>query len=236
MNGAGSSEDGSTPLYTISKARIEKEGLKDELERMQPFIWRDLCSESDSDNFLHWLRSFGPGGYSTEFEVFLSRWIEDERRHAASFLKLYSELYSVPYDLINQMLAQRIVNFDPIASFLEDEFSVCVLIAYDEIATVMSYQQDVAFYDLLDKRTHGKLIRNVIKDEGQHFSSILDVIERCHSDRLGEIPSKLGRLLQWDIAKPEYQNTFVMDHSTFYFTPEILARCVHHVLKYFDVA
>jgi len=219
-----SSEGGSTPLYGLPLSRIEKDGLRGELERMEPFIWRDLCSESDSYNFLNWLRASGPGGYSPEFEVFLSQWIKDEQSHAASFVKLYSELYHVPYDVIAQKLAERPVNFSQIAPFLEDEFSICVLIAYDEIATVVSYQLDVAFYDLLDKKIHGKLIRSIIKDEGRHFSSILEVIEKCHSERLGEIYSKLQKLLQWDIAKPEYQSTSVMDHSTFYFTPEILAR------------
>jgi hypothetical protein len=109
------------------------------------------------------------------------------------------------------------------------------LIAYDEIATVISYQQDVAFYDLLDRKIHGRLIRSVIRDEGRHFSDILGIIEKRYSERLGEMASKLDRLLQWDMEKPEYRGTFVMDHSTFYFTPEILARCVQNVLRYFDL-
>jgi len=208
--------------------------LHERLEKMRPYIWADLCAESDSLKFLQWVRfSSNSKIYSPELEEFLESWIQDEQRHAKNFEALYSHLYGISIDQIRKILAARVSDFNTLAPFLEDEFSICVIIAYDEIATVKSYQQDIAFYDFLDKEVCGKFIRTVIKDEGKHFSNILKVIAKCHRDRLTELPSKLHQLMELDLSRREYRGTFVMDHAAFYFTPEVLSQCVTHILQYF---
>lgn len=136
-------------------------------------------------------------------------WDRDERRHHDGFRLALTALF----DDIEPELARcagRRADFEPLAEFFEDEFTLMLLGAYDELCTVRGYRKNLPLYDTLGP-AFGRYVRHVIADEAWHYSLFLDVLRREHAHRRADAPAWLTRLRAAE-AIP-YSATFVFDHD-----------------------
>ncbi|OGT36654.1 MAG: hypothetical protein A3F11_11570 [Gammaproteobacteria bacterium RIFCSPHIGHO2_12_FULL_37_14] len=203
--------------------------MKNELKE---FFWYDLCAEYDAIHLyreLHASRSH----YSEDFLNFLEMWYADEQNHAAGFYELYKLLYDVNDEFIKQELQARTADFSEMREFLEDEFKLCVLFAYDEFASVMTYKKDLFYHEfgLLEFVTW---IRNVLSDEALHFGNLVRLIRFKYLHRLHETREILLKIAEIEQQRKPYQATFLFDHECphFLLTQEELAgRCINTVLQ-----
>src|SRR5208282_4105110 len=108
--------------------------------------------------------------------------------------------------------ATRTQTFSNIAEWLSDEFSVCVLLAYDENVTAQAYRLDFPIYRSFGNPGLLKWIRLVALDEVHHFSNLVALIRRSHRHRLNEVAPMLDRLVERDLSGEDYSATFVLDH------------------------
>ncbi len=204
------------------------------LEETHNIIWGDLSSEYDAEHFYHFLRHCGLR-FTPEFEAFQKTWRRDEFNHYLGFRQIYSTLYQKSPDAIDQEMAVRQPNFVPIQEFLRDEFSICVLIAYDELATTRTYAQDIALYTSFGSTKFANWIKFVAKDEGLHYQNALKVIAQCHPHRLPELRQLVNRLVEFNLEDNHaYWSTFVLNHEqSNYFTPSFLSECGDMLCKRF---
>jgi hypothetical protein len=135
------------------------------LEQSRDIIWSDLSSEYDAEHFSDFLSQSGLP-FTPEFEAFKTGWRRDELNHYLGFRQIYSILYDKSPNSIDQAMAAHQPNFAPIQEFLEDEFRICVLIAYDELATTRTYAQDIALYKSFGSMPLANWIKFVTKDRG----------------------------------------------------------------------
>ena len=204
------------------------------LEQFRGVIWGDLCAEHDAENFCCLLEKRG-GAHSPEFLAFERAWRCDEFNHYLGFRSLYFMMYGVSEATVTQNLKDREVNFEPLKNFLKDEFLITLTIAYDELATTRAYAVDHEMYRSFGNRAFETWIKNVTKDEGIHFYNCLEVLKRCHSERINEIPDIVEELIKWDLQRNTYKGTFIFDHGGEQFTPEFLERCGDILLSNFKL-
>jgi hypothetical protein len=204
------------------------------LEQSRDIIWGDLSSEYDAKHFSDFLSQSGLQ-FTPEFEAFKTLWRRDELNHYLGFRQIYSVLYEKRTDSIDQAMAAHQPNFVPIQEFLEDEFRVCVLIAYDELATTRTYAQDIALYKSFGSIPLANWIKFVIKDEGLHYDNALNVIAQSHSHRLPELRQLVNRLVEFNLEdNHQYGSTFVLNHEqSDYFSPAFLSECGDMLCKRF---
>lgn len=195
------------------------------LEEIHDIIWGDLCAEHDAENFCKYLQQSGMS-FTLEFKEMEKLWRRDEFNHYLGFRQLYSLLYHKSFEEIERELATCEPDFIPIKEFLQDEFSICVVLAYDELATTRSYCQDFDFYKLLGSRPIVNWIKYVAKEEAFHYGNALEIIARRHRHRLPELPMLVERLIEYDLEDSKYKSTFVLNHqSRQYFTSNFLCEC-----------
>ncbi len=213
---------------TLMLQAVDVEGIRETL-------WNDLCSEYDADNLCRYLDELEIDGQlarSDEFKAFEQAWRRDELNHAVGFGHLYSTLYDVPTSNLFRQLSERTPDFRSIEHFLTDEFRICMVLAYDEIATTRSYKDDHdTFYNKFGNTSLLEWIRLVARDEAFHFNNLVQVIRRNHSHRLCEVPRIIDELLEWDLSKRQYGATFVLDHTGEQFTSPFLNKCREILLK-----
>lgn len=177
-------------------------------------FWDNLCSEYDAENFCLFLQ-IGSFILSSEFKAFEFVWRRDEFNHHLGFRHIYSILYDVPVKDIAKKLEQRQVDFAPIQNLLEDEFKICLLLAYDEIATTKSYALDYEFYKSFGNDNFHSWIKLVTRDEAYHFNNCMEIIGKNFYNRIGEIPALVDDFIRWDLSRNEYKGTFVLDHDNY---------------------
>lgn len=204
------------------------------LEQFRDVIWGDLCAEHDAENFCRLLERRG-GDRSPEFIAFERAWRRDEFNHYIGFRSLYCTIYGVSEATVTQNLKAREVNFEPLKDFLKDDFLITLTIAYDEIATTRAYAVDHKMYRSFGNRSVEIWIKNVTRDEGNHFRNCLEVIKRCHSERINEIPDIVEELIKFNLRRNTYKGTFIFDHGGEQFTPEFLQGCGDLLLNYFKL-
>lgn len=203
-----------------------------EVTTLKPVMWNDLCSEHDAENFCVYLEKSGQE-FTPEFLTFEGVWRRDEWNHYLGFRFIYSLLYGEPDDDIIIRLASQPVDFTPLKEFLGDEFVICLLLAYDEIATTRSYSMDHKTYRMFGHPAFLKWIRLVTRDESFHYNNCMQVIRHSHFHRLPELPKWINRIVDIDVSKKEYQGTFVLDHTGEIFTPDFLSKCGRLIKEYF---
>jgi hypothetical protein len=184
------------------------------LENLKTTFWDNLCSEFDADNFCIFLKE-EEFALSDDFKAFEYVWRRDEYNHYLGFRHFYSILYDIPVHDIIAKLNERVVDFNPIKNLLEDEFRICLLLAYDEIATTKSYALDYDFYNSLGHQNFLKWIKLVTRDEAYHFNNCMELIGKNHYHRISEIPKLVDQYIEWDINRTVYQGTFVLDHANY---------------------
>ncbi len=184
-------------------------------ENFERLLSRDVFSEADAQFLYDWLLV---RGVSPEFRQMLDRWLEDELKHYQGLRRCYRALSGVTYaemDREAQARAQQ-RNIAPIEDLLVDEFSILLLLAYDEIGSTYSYRRDLAeFY-----RHFGKAIarigQHLVRDEGQHFSNAAELILALYPERLKDVEATLAK---FDVREKQlartgsYHGTFFLDHA-----------------------
>lgn len=115
-------------------------------ENFERLLARDVFSEADAQFLYDWLlhRGISPG-----FRQMLDAWLEDELKHYQGLRRCYHALSGVAYAEMDREAAARAAqrNLEPIEDLLVDEFSILLLLAYDEIGSTYSYRRDLAeFY------------------------------------------------------------------------------------------
>ncbi len=195
-----------------------------EVEACRELLWNDLCSEYDAENLCLYLKKCGVI-FSNDFERFEKIWRRDEFNHYVGFRHIYSILYDEPINEIDKKISAREVSFEPISSLLEDEFKICLLLAYDEIATTKSYSQDYSLYESFGPQQLLTWIKWVARDEAYHFHNCLNIIREVHAPRLPEVSALIDQFISWDLKGDGYKGTFVLDHEGEYFTEDFLKKC-----------
>ena len=189
-----------------------------------------MLTEYDAKNLAGYLTTreieFSPG-----FLSFKRAWSRDEWNHYLGFRQIYSMLYDEPEDKIAERLEMESGNFEPIAKFLDDEFKVCLVLAYDEIATFKSYLAEFPFYTALEMRVF-HWFQRVTRDELNHFLNCMEIIRCNHSARISEIASTIDLFIEWDIARHPYVRTFVLDH--YWYSRGFLEHCGELINGYFS--
>ncbi|AUX29009.1 MULTISPECIES: hypothetical protein [Sorangium] len=211
----------------------EIELSSEQREEFEPSFWNFLCSEDDSRHFYRQAQA-RRGRYSDALFSFLEVWREDEANHAAGFKKIYQALYGQSSEAIDARLAARRVDFSRIEEFLGDEFTLCLVLAYDELATTHAYHRDFAFYESLGPDELKTWIRLVTSDEALHHANLLRLIGHQHRHRIPEARRALDRILEIDLRGGDYEATFVLDHSGagFNLSPEELSSlCAQAIVK-----
>lgn len=213
----------------INKSTIKP--TEDYILRFKNAFWDNLCSEYDAENFCLFLEK-EKISLSPEFKAFEFVWRRDEYNHYLGFRHIYSTLYGGSLQTIDSKLVQRPVDFTPIMPMLGDEFKICLMLAYDEIATTKSYAADYDFYESFGPKELLKWIKLVTRDEAYHFNNCMELIGKNHYERVSEIPRLVDQFIEWDLARNEYLGTFVLDH--FNYSPDFLQSCAKIMKKYFD--
>jgi hypothetical protein len=177
------------------------------------------ASEYDAENLCNYIDECQRSGQlqlSAEFRHFEKAWRRDEMNHTIGFVLLESIVFGHAPECVMQELRDRPPNFLPMqdAGLLEDEFTISVAIAYDEITTTRGYADDIkTVYPAFENSAIMAWIRKVAADESRHFQNIVRVIKRNHSHRIGQIAQVVRKLLDWDTSSRDYSATFLMDHD-----------------------
>jgi hypothetical protein len=202
----------------------------DDRDGFEKELWNDLCSEYDSLHFYrHALSSrLEP---SLEFREFLDAWRDDESNHAEGFLHLYLECFSADAAGIRRRLEARASDFSKLSWFFEDEFRLCLLIAYDERATTVSYHLDRTFYRELGGPVLENWIARVRADEALHLANLVNLIRYRHHARIPEARKVMERIVELDVDQSSYAGTFVLDHTGSPFNPEMLRGCADRIIN-----
>lgn len=181
------------------------------IEAQRDDIWRDLYAEYDARHFmLRVLR--GRAAQTPLFRRLIDLWWQDEKHHAQGFARLYRLFFGrSEIDLYDELSLRR-ADFSRIDHLMDDAFSVCVLLAFDELVTTGAYREDRRFYRGLGVPAFGAWVRNLVADEARHFANAVKVLKAEHADRLDEAPALIDELVRLDCAPDPYQATFVLDH------------------------
>jgi len=162
---------------------------------------------------------------SPDFTAVLEAWIADERNHAEGFARLYELVYDADETVIAERLSRRVSDFMPIARWMTDEAGLCLLFAFDEIATFRSYVADYQFYDAFGRPELSEWIRRVARDEGLHFTNFVGLVRRNPSATPETCRRVVDEILEFDRSGRAYGATFVLDHKGPQFTEAFLEDC-----------
>ncbi len=213
--------DARANFATLHRAEV---GLDEAtLARLRGFFWFDLCAEWDSRH-LHDRLMASAGSFSPEFLAFETAWFEDEINHAEGFLRLFAVLYGEDEGDLRRSLDAREPDFSAVAAFLEDEFDLAVLFAYDELATMRAYRIDMDLYRRFELPSASRWIRHLMRDETYHHKNAFDLVLLNHRHRLREVPDLIRAFLAFDEGDNRYCGTFVFDHEWAHVRPDFFAR------------
>jgi len=184
-------------------------------ENFERLLARDVFSEADAQFLYDWLLA---RGISPAFRAMLDRWLEDELKHYQALRRCYRALSGVTEAEMDREAERRAKtrNIEPIADLLVDEFSILLLLAYDEIGSTYSYRRDLAEFYGYFGRAIAKVGQHLVRDEGQHFSNAAELILSLYPDRLKDVSATLARFDQREkqLARTgSYHGTFFLDHA-----------------------
>lgn len=184
----------------------------------------DMYTEYDSEHFCQYLERRQQAGaqFSPEFLAFERVWRRDERNHYLGYRRLLAICGGPSEEVSHERMLARSANFAPIEQYLEDEFMICIVLAYDELVTANSCRMDFGLFAAFGDPRFLRWIRLVARDEAYHFLNILDVVRLRHAHRIRQVPGLLARLRQYDGGGNPYMSTFVMDHDPGRFSPMLL--------------
>ncbi|NEU95783.1 hypothetical protein FNJ47_08060 [Bradyrhizobium sp. UFLA 03-164] len=159
---------------------------------------------------------------SDEAAAFFSAWAIDEERHTDGFIRIIELVANGSEKDLRERLAARPHDFGPIVEHLKDEFSLMVMIAFDEMCTCRAYAAEKPFYDSLGNNTLHHWLREVIADEAVHSMNAVNVIRARYRDRIGQVHSILDNLIR-ATESLRYSGAFVLDYFGAVYSTELLA-------------
>ncbi len=202
--------DAAAYLCGLSRADLCLGG--EDLSKLEEFLWFDLCAEYDSRH-LHALLQQLPISFTDDFRCFERLWFRDEVNHERGFRQLYQLIFPTDDAVLDARLAERVPDFSPFVEFIEDELSLCVVFAYDELATCHAYRGDLPLYRRIHSGVLPRWLQLIILDEAYHYRNALEIAVRRHSDRRVEIPAIIERCVDYDLRQAPYTGTFIFDHE-----------------------
>ncbi|RCL24830.1 hypothetical protein C6A77_15215 [Pseudomonas sp. AFG_SD02_1510_Pfu_092] len=207
-------------------------GCKKKIEARQQHFWHDMSSEFDSKHFLNYLMKRTDLNLSDEFLEFVCLWHLDEQNHYRGLRKINSVLYNQSENLIDQRIKSRKPDFGSVSTFLRDEFTILLSIAFDEITSTRAYKQDFDLFDSLGPCCLSTWIRYAARDEAAHYGNAMKLLKLHHSCRFEEAPRFLDDIINFETShRFTYQNTFIFDHDTDDFSLDLLNRSRHTILE-----
>jgi len=209
-------------LQGISAADLSRTPL--DLNAFEPVLWNDLASEYDARFMFEHIRFLLPDR-TPQLSSILTLWYQDEANHFVGFRRLYSLFFNQSAAEIDARLARRRPDFSMFEPYFASECELCVLFAFDEIATARSYLADGPFYDQFGIPELGRWIRAVARDEAAHFRNFTTFVRGRFKDRSQEFDAIVDGILELDLAKPTYEATFVLDHTGPGFSRSFLLEC-----------
>lgn len=204
---------------------------EEQLAEREGFFWNAMATEYDARNFNRHL-SANARNLSPEFLAFKRAWSGDEWNHYVGFRYIYSMLYGRPEGEIAGLVEVALGDFDLIAEFLDDEFKLCLLLAYDEIATSKSYFSEFPLYRALGNPKFLNWFKKVTVDELYHFQNCMEIIRFRHGNRIPEIAETLDSFIKHDLRRNQYERTFVFDH--YWYSESFLQSCKELIIAYFQ--
>ena len=200
------------------------------LAEHQDVILKALYAEYDAELFCRELdRKVADGTLqlSTQFRQFEQVWRRDEMDHTLGFVKLCSLLFATCEQTLLDSIRLRVASFDRLQAFTEDEFSICLLLAYDELVTTVSYTTDwKQFYPQFGCRDVTEWMKRLAADEARHYRNLISVLQSVHAEKLDKAAKILDAILDADLKRNQYAGTFVLDHDDEQVFPEeTLVRC-----------
>ncbi|MEE2941109.1 MAG: hypothetical protein VX460_12030 [Planctomycetota bacterium] len=194
----------------------------------EPRVFQDLVAEYDARLLEAELLTRGTR-LSAPFLEFLSAWAADEEKHADALDRLYRGAFGADGDSLFSRLRARRGDFSSLASFLDDEFKLGVMLAYDEAMSTHGYGADVPFYESLGRsdaqsRAFARVLRELKSDEATHYKNAVELLTLRHRGRGGEVASVMEEIVALDAGQGEYRATFLLDHATDQFDATMMGR------------
>ncbi|UPJ68363.1 hypothetical protein [Bradyrhizobium sp. 191] len=112
---------------------------------------------------------------------------------------------------------------------MKDEFSLIVMIAFDEMCTCRAYAADREFYAGLGS-SFLHCLREVVADEAVHSMNAVNVLRARYCERIPEIGEILDSLIR-SVDDPDYAGTFVLDYFGGNYTKQMFVNCRAAVLR-----
>ncbi|MGY2811853.1 MULTISPECIES: hypothetical protein [Bradyrhizobium] len=184
-------------------------------------LWPDLYTEYDA-RYLKQELATRNLVVTAEAAAFLNAWAIDEERHTDGFIRIIELVANESEKDLRERLDARPHDFSPIIEHLKDEFSLMVMIAFDEMCTCRAYAAEKPFYDGLGNKTFHLWLREVIADEAVHSMNAVNVIRACYRDRIGQVGPILDNLIRAS-DNLRYCGTFVLDYFGTVYSKELLA-------------
>ncbi|WP_244481734.1 hypothetical protein [Bradyrhizobium pachyrhizi] len=184
-------------------------------------LWPDLYTEYDA-RYLKQELAIRNLVVTDEAAAFLNAWAIDEERHTDGFIRIIELVANESEKDLRERLDARPHDFGPIIEHLKDEFSLMVMIAFDEMCTCRAYAAEKPFYDGLGNKTFHLWLREVIADEAVHSMNAVNVIRARYRDRIGQVGPILDNLIRAS-NNLRYCGTFVLDYFGTVYSKELLA-------------
>ena len=206
------------------------------LDALRTSIWHSLSSEYDARHLSAFLRGSGLR-LSDAFWAMETAWAVDEDKHYQALRWLYARLFSVDESSLDAQVAARQPDFSALAPLVPDEFSLCVVLAFDELASARSYARDRSRPGL--GSVGARLLHHIAQDEFLHCRNALDILRCCHRDRVPDVQDVLSRAIAHD-ACPQfrYRATFLLDQGmgpgVHDIDIEFLHACAMRIQKYIN--
>lgn len=173
-------------------------------------LWHSLATEYDARHLSAFLRQ-QPIALSPAFWAMERAWAEDEANHYRGLSFLYARLYDVSEAQIAARLSERSPDFSLLGPLLCDEFCLCVVLAFDELASTRAYAHDAVSYSALGAAAR-LLLRRIARDELLHCHNAIDLLVRTQARRLPEAEAVIERVIAHDTSPQfSYRATFLLD-------------------------
>ncbi|WP_247369954.1 hypothetical protein [Bradyrhizobium sp. CW10] len=192
-------------------------------------LWPELYTEYDARHLKQ--EVFNRNLIATnEAEAFISAWAADEERHTDSFIRIMELVAGESEKDLRDRLEARSHSFSAINEYLKDEFSLIVMIAFDEMCTCRAYAADREFYAGLGS-SFLRCLREVVADEAVHSMNAVNVLRARYCERISEIGEILDNLIRSVGDDPDYTGTFVLDYFGENYTKQMFVNCRAAVLR-----
>ncbi len=199
--------------------------------RIKHDLWGDMCAENDAENLWKHLTSLDID-FTSSFKAVLKDWREDERNHYIGLRQICSSVYHIAEEIIEKEMHERQPDFTHLQPFLEDEFKICVVLAYDELVSARGYNMFFEDFKQLGPRPFAQWVKWAARDEALHYQNFLDVIKLHHYSHLNKTEEVINEIYDYENQKDYvYNATFLLDHTEETFTRDFLNECGKTVLQ-----